>query len=485
MASPNTEFLEVLTEEALQIGFALQLREPTRAAFKILVTERALEILADERTAGKARKTLFGRERQPLPDDLDNLVQHAGRSLAERARKLYESLAGDDVFATLQVQEFAKLKALGNASEQWKRTSDVEALRRAQFRLERALLDDFHRRLNDAMNYLGDDGYGVSIDAVLGEYVTTREPSDVPSFMAVYLCLTDEQRSLCSPAYRQLYNSWPSLPELEQAVAPGHDSNMDQLAWEYDKALVRASITYLEGPPIDASQFVFSLQSFRAEVAGALHTMNVLWADRDSEFPFLITPHLCLPEQMVELKYLPLWAEGLDDGTGGVFQEFVPPAELGPNGPGPAFHTGITMPSTADGGNDGSSVLDSDIVMVPDAPSSYSFSDLASDLARANVRDDGHTPTQSVSGESAITAIGVARSSLAANDSITETATRASESSSVVVVSRPESEVSRLEPDVSRPESDVSWPEPDVSQTESDVSRPESEADDDVTMADD
>jgi hypothetical protein len=45
------------------------------------------------------------------------------------------------------------------------------------------------------------------------------------------------------------------------------------------------------------------------------------------------------------MKYLPLWADGLDDGSGGVFQEPVPLAEMGPSEPGPGYHTGFTVPS--------------------------------------------------------------------------------------------------------------------------------------------
>jgi hypothetical protein len=50
-----------------------------------------------------------------------------------------------------------------------------------------------------------------------------------------------------------------------------------------------------------------------------------------------------------ELKYLPLWAGGNEDGTGGVFEKPIPPAEYGvaPNGPGPAYHTGLSVFSQA------------------------------------------------------------------------------------------------------------------------------------------
>jgi hypothetical protein len=54
---------------------------------------------------------------------------------------------------------------------------------------------------------------------------------------------------------------------------------------------------------------------------------------------------LCVDEN--EYKYLPLWAGGMDDGSGGVFEEMIPPAYKGPIGPGPSYHTGSTQNSAA------------------------------------------------------------------------------------------------------------------------------------------
>ena len=58
-----------------------------------------------------------------------------------------------------------------------------------------------------------------------------------------------------------------------------------------------------------------------------------------------------------EYKFLPLWAGGLDDGTGGVFEYEMPLAQKGPTGPGPGYHTGSTVNSFtgSDADFDGSS----------------------------------------------------------------------------------------------------------------------------------
>ncbi|KAL2869191.1 uncharacterized protein BJX67DRAFT_347830 [Aspergillus lucknowensis] len=54
----------------------------------------------------------------------------------------------------------------------------------------------------------------------------------------------------------------------------------------------------------------------------------------------------CLTDK--EFRYLPLWAGGCDDGTGGVYADQPPLAEAdGFSAPGPSIHTGSTVPSYA------------------------------------------------------------------------------------------------------------------------------------------
>jgi hypothetical protein len=76
-----------------------------------------------------------------------------------------------------------------------------------------------------------------------------------------------------------------------------------------------------------------------------LRPLTMSWVRHDIEPPLNMTRHMLLTLTSNEMKYLPLWAGGCNDGTGGVFESFLPPAEMGPNGPGPAYHTGATLPS--------------------------------------------------------------------------------------------------------------------------------------------
>lgn len=98
---------------------------------------------------------------------------------------------------------------------------------------------------------------------------------------------------------------------------------------------------------IERSSPLFSLRTFfeqvQQHVQGVADTM--LHRDDELDFTVLTDTLLCLTDE--EWKYLPLWAGGLNDGSGGVFAPMVPPAPAGagPSGPGPAFHTGYSMAS--------------------------------------------------------------------------------------------------------------------------------------------
>jgi hypothetical protein len=91
----------------------------------------------------------------------------------------------------------------------------------------------------------------------------------------------------------------------------------------------------------------FSLQLFFDQVTREVRRTADVMLNRGDELDFTVLTDtlLCLSDE--EWKYLPLWAGGLNDGSGGVFAPMVPPAPVGAgaSGPGPAFHTGYSMAS--------------------------------------------------------------------------------------------------------------------------------------------
>lgn len=75
MAEPNTAFIDINTEPALKIAWTLKLENVARAAFRILVVEGALDVLAAQPRRRATRHTIFGRPRADLPDDLQTVIQ--------------------------------------------------------------------------------------------------------------------------------------------------------------------------------------------------------------------------------------------------------------------------------------------------------------------------------------------------------------------------------------------------------------------------
>jgi len=98
--------------------------------------------------------------------------------------------------------------------------------------------------------------------------------------------------------------------------------------------------------PTVSSVIDFGVHEFFSELGDAIALLKHTWTHTEVEIPpvlrhgpmvFGLSEELC--------KFLPLWAGGLDDGTGGVYQSEIPDAENGaaPIGPGPGFHTGKTI----------------------------------------------------------------------------------------------------------------------------------------------
>jgi hypothetical protein len=98
---------------------------------------------------------------------------------------------------------------------------------------------------------------------------------------------------------------------------------------------------------IDANSPFFNLESFLDQVQCLVRKVanGMLQNSDELDFTVLTDTLLCLTDE--EWKFLPLWAGGNEDGSGGVFAPMIPPAPAGagPSGPGPSFHTGYSMAS--------------------------------------------------------------------------------------------------------------------------------------------
>jgi hypothetical protein len=98
---------------------------------------------------------------------------------------------------------------------------------------------------------------------------------------------------------------------------------------------------------IPASSPLFNMSKLFLEAKDHIRVIATAMLDqREMGFDVALTDTLlCLGPE--EFKYLPLWAGGDDDDSGGVFDDTIPFPLAGPNGPGPSFHTGFSNASAA------------------------------------------------------------------------------------------------------------------------------------------
>jgi hypothetical protein len=98
---------------------------------------------------------------------------------------------------------------------------------------------------------------------------------------------------------------------------------------------------------IPTSSLLFNMSKLFLEAKDHIRVIATAMLDqREMGFDVALTDTLlCLGPE--EFKYLPLWAGGDDDDSGGVFDDTIPFPLAGPNGPGPSFHTGFSNASAA------------------------------------------------------------------------------------------------------------------------------------------
>ncbi|KDN70554.1 hypothetical protein CSUB01_01995 [Colletotrichum sublineola] len=371
MSPNNTVFIEVLPEESLQIGVALKLDKITRSAFQILVNELALEEAAGPNGTPKAAAyTVFGRKRHDPGDDLNNLIQHAARAMVERVSGFVNQLVSATIFDDMQNAEWLRLQKLIGVLSSYPddilfQSAKDSALSLADF-LRRTWNDNvvhplFQKPLSSVLLRNADDHRATYVDA------RHFEPLE-----AVYCRFNNVQKALCSFMYNAVSLQWPNTAcafstgfqrqhlerlakylriALEELVRNNPDLGRDP-AW---RAIF--NVPQSDFPAISANDFsksiydeprsTFDFRTFEVPVHYFLGPFCQEGTRSDFDIKMNVTPHLLLNLHHNELKFLPLWAGGNDDGTGGVFEHSLPPADYGPAGPGPAYHTGVTIPSDA------------------------------------------------------------------------------------------------------------------------------------------
>lgn len=361
----NKSIIEILAEDAIVMGYNVKVPEVTRAAYRILASEHALQIESSSPPPrGGHLISVFGRPLRDINNDaIQTAIEHGGRALAERVLGTVAHLRSDQVFDWLDLDEWRKVKlleeratsSLGTGPE----SQGIGKILDAYRALKEALLRFVRERVQDALSIQGElgsiDSYTESMKCftsssqrvvINGTQCTECAWGFSPLWESV---LNDNQKALTSVFWRRLGTRWPAVVH---ATAARH-IEFTRLARELNGALNGWGFNIPNYVPeyFDISRFFGQLEE---KMSGRI--CAPMWASSSDEdcsaqqysaqHHFTISSHMLLGLSDDEMRFLPLWADGLNDGSGGVYDigEVPPPMSgLGPSGPGPSFHTGQTV----------------------------------------------------------------------------------------------------------------------------------------------
>ncbi|KAK4165934.1 hypothetical protein QBC43DRAFT_207496 [Cladorrhinum sp. PSN259] len=389
-APPNTKFLEICPEKAFQLAYGLKIPNVLIASFKILVNETAIDYAATHPSPRLPSTTWAQRRRDDYGDLPSDPVEYGSRAFLERISNKLHLLRSDNVFELLSSNnpELDKLRNISSLIEDLK---DPHPLKTAYQTMTKALVYAFRRTLDSAFSIGPNNNQTELIMAQRCHYLSFRGCTAINE---LYARLNEVQKAVTPFFWRNLRNLDLSAECLDESfeghALRHHIAVFNEELWQ---AVTKKEISDPRNRFANigsACGFIpFKFFSFlTAAVRDFCH--RVLDRDNDKNFPFFLSDHLLLSLEESELKYLPIWADGLDDESGGVFQEVIPPAEMGPSEPGPAYHTGYTIASR--------SGTDTDM-------SCYASTIAPSDLGVSGLGLDDATVARSLSAQQSVSAV--------------------------------------------------------------------------------
>lgn len=339
--SNNSAFVELLPEETMRIATVLKAPALCEAAFRILVNERALVIAGG--TPTKSKKTIFGRQISDCligTEDMEKILQqieHAGVAMAERYKRAIDNLCNSRTLSLLGVPEWEQLLDMGRilpADQSVTLTyNNLVASIRVEFRL--AIEQVLTARLPTDVAIRGKSE---KIETALSYSVSKDDLDGDKSFQAVYDTLSKAQRALCTPVWLRLssmtLSDFPGLDRIRRAAV--------LFSMDFEEARKQGNL-YPGRFPAEFNEYdsKYWANLFHHAIDKLQRYVEPLISRADMDFHYTLTPHmvLCLNEE--ELGYC-----RYEDET--AYEATIPEADLGPSGPGPAFHTGKTVLSVTD-----------------------------------------------------------------------------------------------------------------------------------------
>ncbi|KAL3471142.1 hypothetical protein BJX99DRAFT_238139 [Aspergillus californicus] len=367
--SNNTRFIELHPEITYRMAKGIQCEYLLRDSFCILVGEEALLLLRNLGAPGpnKQRTSVHGRPRDYLDDDDVQRVQYAGESLLARINEEFVALAGSEMawlkgsimyqnllhFEPQYQSELETVTELICTLKDFVRTTIVREL--TQHNTTRLA----HKYQIEASSlYPTYDFLNVYGSMPVAERIATRtfwqllsenklsqshgetglkrfENTSIASLGGYMGPFRDQQDAIIR---------YVTVQEMHNKIGI-FNSILNSLEWGFDGEPPF-------NPPLnggrnrDLGSRYFSLKIFIGEIRSFIKaTSRKMLATLRGEMKCDLTDTLvCLMDK--ETRYLPLWAGGCDDETGGVYVDQIPLAETdGFSAPGPSIHTGSTASS--------------------------------------------------------------------------------------------------------------------------------------------
>lgn len=390
---PNTMFIEVNPELAYQIGCGIQNPALCQASFAILVGEESLLVL-ESSIKGEIPKrkalTLHGRNRESLDDTEVQRVEYASKVFLDRMLNEFIKLAGSQMeWVEEVVKESLEKWFFLDVAEHKQAVDELVDFCKLYVRCQIYQLlmqpsmpnTELRFHSNDSTEYPDIDYYMAhSAMPPFCRILTRRFWNTLATDLPI---LTDAHIWIHS-SIKDLAPTLPNLKDQDSATIRPISAEIHRVLTEFRQAV---GVNWRK----DLDPFQPAIKNYLDKVATRIAGPPQYEPVASSTFdvPFHVVDTLvCL--QLDELKFLPLWAGGFDDGTGGVFDEQSVPIleEGGFSTAGPSVHVG--------------SVQDPDEVVSMDSFESIRPDEAASTVHRASHEaTDSHASTTVVSASTA------------------------------------------------------------------------------------
>ncbi|KAL4973283.1 hypothetical protein BDW66DRAFT_168772 [Aspergillus desertorum] len=355
----NRRLIEIHPEITYRLGKGIQCAHLMRDSYCVLVGEEALRLVRDSRVPAPQKRqktTVHGRQRGLLDDEDEQRVQYAGESLLMRwlhqsemfqnvlaynpntphALETKENLISclkyfvrTSIIVVLSQEKATKLLMRVFQPAETYPTTDFPNVYNTLSLTERIMSRTFWTLLSDTRLTEHDGSanvavpWDISLASLGGGFGAFRDQHD-----AIIRSVTKSELYSRVIAFNRLLINTNLEPWPERRQRKYFGTEYDELMY---------------GP--DGS---FSIDLFLEQVYYHRRAfIKKIFRLGQDEMKYVIADTITsLSEQ--QYRFLPLWAGGCDDGTGGVYADQIPLAETdGFSAPGPFIHTGSAAPSAA------------------------------------------------------------------------------------------------------------------------------------------